>query len=110
MAINTLSKEAIEGGTYIIELKFKDEDGNFTNPDSLQWWLSDVNGNPINNREGVSVVEPTSITNVVLQGPDLTPGYKIFTIKGTYSSNYGNNLPLADATKFWVRGLIEEDY
>lgn len=110
MAITTLSKEAKEGGTYVIELKFKDEDGNFTNPNTLEWWLSDTSGNPINNREAVPVSDPTSVTHIVLQGADLTPDWKIFTIKGTYNSNYGNDLPLRDAIKFYVRDLIEEDY
>lgn len=109
MAITTLSKEAKEGGTYVIELKFRDEDGNLTDPNTLSWWLSDVNGNPINNREDVTVDSPASITNVVLMGDDLTPGWKIFTIKGTYDSSYGTGLLLRDAIKFYVRDLIEED-
>ena len=109
MGIKTLSKEAKEGGTYVIELRFKDEDGNLVNPNTLEWWLSDTNGNPINNKEAISVSSPTSTTNVVLMGNDLTPGWKIFTIKGTYDSNYGNNLLLRDAIKFYVRDLIEED-
>jgi len=108
MAITTLSKEAKEGGTYVIELKFKDEDGNLVNPNTLKWWLSDIKGNPINKREGIVVDDPTSTTNIVLMGNDLTPGYKIFTIKGTYNSSYGNDLLLRDAIKFYVRDLIEE--
>lgn len=109
MAITTLSKEAREGGTYVIEIKFKDEDGNFTNPDTLEWWLSDIKGNPINGREAVPVENPTGLTNVVLTGDDLVPGYLIFTIKGTYSSTYGSDLPLRDAIKFYCRDLIEEE-
>lgn len=109
MAITTLSKEAIEGGTYVIELKFRDEDKNLVSPNTLEWWLSDIEGNPINSREGVSVDSPTSVTNIVLMGDDLTPGWKIFTIKGTYNSNYGSDLLLRDAIKFYVRDLVEED-
>jgi len=36
MGIKTLSKEAKEGGTYVIELRFKDEDGNLVNPNTLE--------------------------------------------------------------------------
>lgn len=109
MAITTLSKQAKEGGTYVIELRFKDEEGNYVDPNELSWWLSDTNGAPINSREDVPVSSPSSVMNIVLTGEDLTPGWKIFTIKGTYDSDNGTNLSLRDAVKFYVEDLIEED-
>ena len=109
MAITTLSKQAQEGGTYVVQFKFKDEDWSFVDPTSLSWWLSDENGSPVNNRENVVVNLPAYDEYIVLKGNDLTPGYKILTIKGTYNSNYGSDLPLHDSFKFYVRDLVGED-
>lgn len=109
MANDILPREAREGGTYIIELRFKDEEGDFMGPRSLQWWLTDVNGNIINNRNGILVDTISEVINITLQGNDLEPGWKIFTIEGTYDSSYGNALPLKDSVKFYVRDLIEEN-
>lgn len=109
MAIEILPREAKEGGTYVIQLRFKDEEGNFMGPVSLKWWLTDVNGNIINNRNEMSISEISEIVNITLQGNDLPPGWKVFTVEGTYDSNYGNDLPLKDSIKFYVRDLIEEN-
>jgi len=105
----TLEKQGNEAGTYIIQVKFKDEEGNLVTPYNLTWWLSDTEGNPINNREDVSATAENGVVNIVLSGNDLTPGFKIFTIKGSYDSTYGNNLPIRDVCKFYITDLIEED-
>lgn len=109
MAMVTLSKEAKEGGSYIIEVRVKDENNNFVAPTSLKWWLSDNKGNPINNREDVEVQELSKNTVIVLTENDLVPGYLIFTVKGTYDSVYGLGMKFSDAVKFYCRDLIEEE-
>lgn len=70
----TLSKQGKEGSTYVVEVRFKDEEGNAAAPKSLSWWLSDTEGNPVNNREDIAVTSPASVMNIVLTGNDLTPG------------------------------------
>lgn len=105
----TLKKQGNEAGTYIVQIKFKDEDDNLVTPYNLTWWLSDVEGNPINNREDVSASAEDGIINVILSGNDLTPGFKIFTIKGNYDSTYGTNLPIRDVCKFYINNLLEEN-
>ena len=105
----TLNNQAKEGGTYVIVITFKDENKNLLTPYNLTWWLSNEVGDPINNRENVSATVTAGILNIVLQGNDLTPGYKILTIKASYNSTYGTGLPLRDAVKFYVQDLVEEE-
>jgi hypothetical protein len=108
MGIDTLNKEAKEHGTYIVELKFRDETNTLVVPNTLSWTLTDEENNVINSRLDVIVDIPDSIINIVLSGNDLEPGYEILTIKGTYNSTYGLNLPLTDSVKFLVQDLVPE--
>lgn len=105
--ITTLDKTAKEGGTYTVQILFRDEDKNSVVPNEITYTLSDKLGNVINSIENISIT-PASTLNITLTGASLTPGWKILTIKGTYDSSYGVNLPLRDSVKFYVDDLIKE--
>ena len=111
MGMVTLLKSANEGGTYVIQVKPKDEDQNDVMLNSLQWTLTDLNGDIVNNNKDINVEETDLdyVINIVLTDKDLTPGYKILTLKGTYHSVYGTNLPITAAVKFYVSDLLEGD-
>lgn len=104
----TLKNQAKEKSTYIIEIKFKDEDGKLSPPNEMYWWLQENDGSIVNDRDGVEVDNVDKITDIVLSGDDLTYGWKIFSIEGTYDSTYGTNLPFRDAIKFYVNDVIRE--
>jgi hypothetical protein len=103
---------AQEEGTYIIKYIFKDEAKQIleaSNITSLFWWLTNFSGKVINGR---SAVEITSITNpyyLVIYGDDLQildkaagQENRVVTLKGTYNSTYGNNLPFTYAESFGI--------
>lgn len=111
-----LAKTAFEEGTYGVKFTFKDENGSeldATDIPTLYWWLSDVSGGIVNGR---SQVEVTSITNpytVVMSGDDLqiinkqeADEKRILTVKGTYNSDLGNDLPFVYSVSFDVRNIL----
>lgn len=107
-----------EQGTAVVSCVFTDEDSNSVAPDTLTWTLTDRAGTVINSREDVAVEEGdlAATTNIVLSGDDLsvlsteTKAYveRIMTIKGTYDSTYGNNLPLRYELMFYVENLTNQ--
>ena len=108
----TITTAAVEKSTYVVEAAFKDEDGTAITPDTLTWTLTDPEGNVRNNRENVSVSNPSSTQAIVLKGKDLKmksqSNYKedrILTINATYTSTYGSGLPLKDSCRFPIYNL-----
>jgi len=108
MSIEILYEEAVEGGTYIISMDFKDEKENNVIPYNLSWSLYNEYGNIVNDRQDINLLNDSSLVEVGLSGNDLEGGYETFVIKGNYDSDYGKNLPITDSTKFYVRGLTGE--
>lgn len=106
----TLSIKAIEEATYIITAAFTDEDGNAETPKAgLVWTLTDGNGNIVNDREDVALIEATSI-DIVLSGDDLAvlageTQTRILLIEGTYDSALGSDLPIRDEATFEITNL-----
>lgn len=108
-----LERPAQEEGTYSVKFTFKDELGVLVTPSSLKWWLTDLGGTVINNRSDVDVALVTNPYYLVLTGDDLQMteivddfDYRVLTLKGTYDSELGNNLPLVHAVMFKLSNLL----
>ena len=107
----TLTLKAEEESTYIVQITFKDEDGNAVVPNSIYWKLTDSDGNVINSRNMESIAVASTI-NITLSGDDLvvvtakgSNKKRIITVWGTYDSDLGVNLPYKDACKFFLKDL-----
>lgn len=106
--------EAIEESTLIINAAFKDEDGNAEDVKTLTWTLTDKDGTIINTREQIAVVTPSSTEDIVLSGDDLSivagetaaNVERRFLVEATYDSDLGDDLPLKDSCKFYIRNLV----
>ncbi len=111
MAIE-LSTNAKERSTYRLTVTFFDERTPpvAVTPNSITWTLSDINGTVINSREDVSVT-PASTVNIILRGDDLaldSAAYnadRIVTVKATYDSTAGSDLPLNEEIRFSIDDL-----
>lgn len=107
----TLTKQAIEKGTYIIDLTFTDEDGATVAINSGGTWkLTNRSGHVINSRTG-QVLAAASTASIVLSGNDLSlpagvsSEERLVTVEATYDSDAGSNLPLRDQVAFTVVNL-----
>lgn len=108
--IKHLDKIAQEEGTYPVKFTFKDSLRQLVSADaitSVDWWLSDMGGNVINNRSEVSVAGITNPLYIVLFGDDLQimekeNGYeeRLVTLRGLYNSDRGAGLPFTYAISF----------
>lgn len=106
-----LSIVPTEESTLVITAAYFDEDDNAITPKTGTWTLSDANGNVINERENVAISGLSTSNNIVLSGDDLaitvSTGFeRVFTLKITYDSNYGNDLPLNQEAVFSIENLI----
>lgn len=104
----TLTTEAIEGSTYSIPITFTDTTATEVAPNSdLTWTLTDVVGNVINSRSGVSITPATTVT-VVLHGDDLAvsdayrDNRRLVTFQCTYNSSIGTNLEFVEWAEFTI--------
>ena len=108
----TITTKAEEESTYIVQVAFKDEDGNAVVPDTVYWKLTDSDGNVINSRSAVSVT-PGLTVDITLSGDDLavvsgkgSNKMRVLTVWGTYDSDLGLNLPYKDSCKFFLKDLV----
>ena len=115
MAIKTtLSKQAAEDGSFIIQATFKDEDDVAVIPNAgLIWSLTDKDGTVINSREDVSIVSASTI-NIVLSGDDLqivdqdcSEEERRVIVEGAYDGSLGSDLPIKSVAVFMVVNLIK---
>lgn len=106
MSVSVSKKKAPEGASYVLDITFKDEDGDLVVPNAgLNWTLTDTKGTVVNGRSGVTV-SPDSEISVVLDGADLaTDGYfslaRKFLISGDYASTLGT-LKLRKEVTFYI--------
>ena len=107
-----LSRVASDRSTYIITISFFDEEEDTMVPDTLEWYLTDEVGTIVNGRSAEEVTPAEEVT-VVLKGDDLAASAgtkRVFTIKGTYTSTLGAELPFTAACRFnvaeWV-GILD---
>lgn len=106
-----LSVTPAEKSTIVITASYFDEDGNAITPKTGTWTFSDPNGTIINEREDVVISGLSTSNNIVLSGDDLaitinTGHERVFTLKITYDSSYGNDLPLNQEARFNLENLI----
>ena len=76
----------------------------------VKWSLKDQDGNVINDREGEDLIAGEAMY-VVLKDGDTSldsnyPEERFLTVWGTYSSPWGNNLPLIDEVSFTIENLV----
>lgn len=102
-----------DGGTAIISMTFRDEDGTEVVPSNLQWQLINKAGDIINDRDFAS--NDFSGDTVVLSDADLLlqtnldSGERWFAVKGTYNSSAGSDLPLIGELKFTIADIKNID-
>lgn len=100
-----------EESTLVITASYYDEDDNAITPKTAYWTLTDKNAVVINSRKDVAISGLATSNNIVLSGDDLavnaiTGTERVFLIKITYDSNYGNDLPLNDIVTFNIKDFI----
>jgi len=109
-----LTVKATEESTYIVSMAFTDAAGDAVTPDTGTYTLTDSSGTVINSLEDVDLAGSlASSMDVVLSGDDLAVtesgnATRVFTFKGTYTSDEGSGLPLKAACSFVVENLIAE--
>lgn len=103
MSAVTLSLHMDEGGAYFINIATADRTGAAKVPSTLNWTLTDRTGQIIiNSRKEVDIPSPAASEDVVLNDADcavlsgetLSEIKRLFTVKGTYSSDFGSGLNL----------------
>ena len=103
-----IKETAIEQSSFKVSVTFYDESGNAVSPDTMTWTLTDEDGSVVNSRENVTISDPSSSENILLQGDDLAvdgndPVKRIVTFEGTYTSaEFGAGLPLIDESTFTI--------
>ena len=108
--LTVLPTLAIEKSTYVINVVIKDENLAIVTPLTLNWTLSDVNGDTVNGKEGEVVAVPAASNPVVLSGDDLAISgnaptqTRVLTVEGTYPSIYGT-LPFKESVRFKIENL-----
>lgn len=106
-----LTVNPTEESTLVITASYFDEDDNAITPKTGTWTLSDANGTIINEREDVVISGLSTSNTIVLSGDDLaitinTGFERVFTLKITYDSSYGNDLRNNDEATFNIKDLI----
>lgn len=110
MSVSTqITTEIAEEGHVSFTATFTDENGTATVPDTITWTLTDVSGNVINARSGVSV-SPAASVNIVLSGDDLAIGAygtrRQLLIEYTITSSLGSGLPGKHQIEFRVTDFV----
>lgn len=98
---------AKEGSTLVITIVPKDEDGVTVTPLTATWTLRDGLGNAVGTRTNVAIASPSSSMTIVLYSSDIAAGStgnldRVLTVKGTYDSSAGSNLPFAAEASFSI--------
>jgi hypothetical protein len=106
----TLVTKAVEKSTYIITCAFTDAAGAAVIPDSINWTLTDAEGNIVNGRDDTSIAVPAAEVDIVLSGDDLACPHGrdralILLLEAIYDSTEGSNLPLREQVRFTVQNL-----
>ena len=112
MPVTFATKKAAEKGTYVVEVKFYDEDDNLVAPNSAYYTLTDRLGTEIVAR--TEITSPTNTEDILLSGTDLElqegetqrEAKRVLTVEATYNSTLGNDLPLNGEFEFKIINLI----
>jgi len=103
-----IKETAIEQSSFKVSVTFYDESGNAVSPDTMTWTLTDEDGSVVNERENVTISDPSSSESILLQGDDLAVDgndkvKRKITFEGTYTSaEFGAGLPLIDESTFTI--------
>ena len=105
---------AVEKSTFVIEVAFKDEDGQPVQPNSATYTLTDEAGAIINSIDDAVISPLATIVEIVLKGDDLelsdgfvgNAEWRVLLIEALYNSDLGTGLPLNDFCKFPVVNAI----
>lgn len=112
MARVTLTTEAVEQSTYIVQASFFDENGDAVAPALASWTLTNEYGVIINGRQSVEISTLASTASIVLTGADLAmlgemdTGKRLLLVEAVYSSSLGAGLNLREEFEFFVRPLV----
>ena len=108
-----LSTRAVEGSVFAIQASFLDDNGGAVAPIAATYTLSDKLGKIINSLEDVAISSPSTVEVIVLSGDDLAfragerkVADRVLTVKWTYNSDLGTNLPGKDKCEFKVIDLV----
>lgn len=111
-----LKEKAVEGSTYGIKadfiVKLPEGDTPVAPNAPLTWSLTDEDGAIVNSRDDIPLTPATSVY-IVLSGndlalPDNRPVERFVTVRGTFNSTLGNDLPLVDEVSFQITNLVGE--
>ena len=105
----TLTTQAVEESTFVVTAAFTDEDAVAVVPKTAVWTLSDKDGTVINGRLDVTISPLAASVDIVLSGDDLAIAdgkTRKLTIKATYDSDAGTDLPLNDELSFQIQRLV----
>ena len=111
--MSTITQVVNEKSTVVFTVAFTDEDGASVTPDSATFTLSDIKGNVVNAREGVTMSRLAASVDIVLSGEDLVISEtlynndRVLTVEATYSSSLGSGLPLKTQSLFTITDLTK---
>lgn len=108
-----LNKTANEGGAFLLNIIFRDENKNVVSAKTQEWQLMKLDRSIVNNRSFAnSVLGGFTGNRVVLTGDDLAifgdddTRFRIFAVKGTYDSTFGNDLPCVTEVEFVITRML----
>lgn len=114
-----ITTNAQRGSTYAPLITFADDADNTVSPDTATWTLTDTDGNVINERSEVDISSPSTTERIVLYGDDLEPVGDVesaadtyarrLLVEGTYTSDLGASLPMAQEFAFTVNNHAKKD-
>lgn len=122
MAIDYLSKHAKKGGSYPVQVTFRDGNKDTilaANIKELYWTLTDENGSVVNSREEIEIVTPANPQLIVLNGADLgllsgetaLELQRRICFEGVYDSDtYGNDLSFVVDVAFILDSVVSNTY
>jgi hypothetical protein len=118
MGITIRKPKVPEGGSCVVKCSFDDEDGVAVTPKSIDWTLSDKNGEVINLLDAVPFTSPATSIDVLLEGADLQvltderhlpEVARKFLIHYVYDSSIGSDVDQNEQLTFWVENLAHPE-
>ncbi len=114
MAQIFLADHANEKATYMVDIKPVNENGAAVVPKTGNWTLTTGAGVVINGRDTVALSPLATTMTIVLSGLDLamqsgeaSPVRRLLTVKWTYDSTLGNDLPGNAEIIFYIDDLLK---
>ena len=101
---------ALERSTVALVASFRDENDELITPTSIEWSLTDGDGNTVNDRADVAVTPTANQITIVLAGDDLAmtagdDGRRQVVIRAEYDGALGDGLPIVGVIEFTIRNV-----